>query len=337
MISLGDPCGIGPEIISKAWLQKATLPLPPFCVMGDASVLEQTGAKVHRIESADRAQAHFSESIPVLDRPLKYSAVPGKPDPGHGSAIIDWIKEAVDLCLSGHCRGLITAPIAKSILYQAGFSFPGHTEFIDHLTRQAPYPYAARGAVMMLSGRDTDIKANLRVALATIHIPLAKVSSTLDVIEIERIIRVTHQALRDDFGIAAPRLALCGLNPHAGESGQIGTEEIHLLSPLVARMAGEIFITGPHPADSLFHPAARKTYDAAICLYHDQGLIPLKMLDFWGGVNITIGLPIIRTSPDHGTGFDIAGQGLARPDSLCEAIKCADALSRQRSMTELNA
>jgi 4-hydroxythreonine-4-phosphate dehydrogenase len=219
----------------------------------------------------------------------------------------------------------VTAPIAKAPLYAAGFRFPGHTEFLADLTAQAPYA-GERGPVMMLTARD------LRVALVTIHTPLAAVPGEVTVERVVRTALVTHQALRRDFGLAQPRLALAGLNPHAGEGGSIGREEIEVLAPALAALRAQgVDISDPKPSDSLFHEEARRRYDAVVCLYHDQALIPIKTLDFWGGVNITLGLPIVRTSPDHGTGFDIAGKGIARPDSLIAAIRAAAEIAQRRA------
>jgi 4-hydroxythreonine-4-phosphate dehydrogenase len=251
--------------------------------------------------------------------------VAGQPSAAAAPAIIKWIETAVGLALSGAVAGVVTAPIAKAPLYDAGFQFPGHTEFLGELTASESFE-GARGPVMML------IAGDLRVALVTVHAPLAKVSGLLSVEAIVNVAKVTAEALHRDFGIAKPRLVVAGLNPHAGESGGIGREEIEIVAPAVRALQDlGIDVTGPHPADTLFPQAMRASYDAAICLYHDQALIPVKMLDFWGGVNVTLGLPIVRTSPDHGTAFDIAGRGLARPDSLIAAIRLADQLAKARA------
>jgi 4-hydroxythreonine-4-phosphate dehydrogenase len=250
--------------------------------------------------------------------------VAGKADPAYAGAVIRWIEAAVGLCLSGEASGLVTAPIAKAPLYAAGFPFPGHTEFLAELCAGANQE-GARGPVMMLTAGD------LRTALVTIHVPLKAVPALLSIDAMVHVGLVTAQALRRDFGIASPRLAMAGLNPHAGEGGALGREEIDVLFPAaqVLRYRG-VDCEDPRPADSLFHREARQRYDAVICAYHDQALIPVKMLDFWGGVNITLGLPIVRTSPDHGTGFDIAGRGLARADSLIAAIRTAGEIAARR-------
>ena len=284
---------------------------------------------VKRVTTSAEAADVFATALPVLDQPLDAPATPGRPTPDAAGAIIRWIETSVRLAISGDVRGVVTAPIAKAPLYEAGFKFPGHTEFLGELTAAAPFD-GVRGPVMMLTAQD------LRVALVTVHVPLAQVSGLLSVDAIVNCAQVTAEALRRDFAIARPRLVVCGLNPHAGEDGGIGREELEIVEPAVRLLVELGFdAIGPHPADSLFAPERRAGYDAAICLYHDQALIPVKMLDFWGGVNVTLGLPIVRTSPDHGTAFDIAGRDLARPDSLIAAIRLADqiALARVASLS----
>jgi len=325
-LSLGDPAGIGPEITAKAWRALRETG-PAFMVVGDALALESApggAAPVTAVTGPEDAVRVFPEAIPVLDLPLAAPVVAGQPSPAYAQAVIRWIETGAGLALSGQVSGLVTAPIAKAPLYAAGFGFPGHTEFLAELTAAGRHD-GARGPVMMLTAAD------LRVALVTIHEPLAKVSSLLTVEKIVNAGLVVAQALRRDFGIAAPRLAVAGLNPHAGESGTIGREEIEVVEPAV-RALRELGVDarGPAPADTLFHAEARTRYDAVLCLYHDQALIPVKMLDFWGGVNVTLGLPIVRTSPDHGTGFDIAGRGLARADSLIAAIRLAAEIAARR-------
>jgi 4-hydroxythreonine-4-phosphate dehydrogenase len=276
------------------------------------------------IAGAGDAAARFADALPVLDLPLAAPVTLGHPSAIAAPHVVRWIERAVALALAGEAAGVVTGPIAKATLYEAGFAYPGHTEFLGVLTEAAPLA-GERGPVMMLAAAD------LRVALVTVHAPLARVPA---LVTRERIVHaglVTAQALTRDFGIAAPRLAVAGLNPHAGEGGTIGREEVEVVGPAVeALRAAGIDARGPSPADSLFHPAARATYDAALCLYHDQALIPVKMLDFWGGVNLTLGLPIVRTSPDHGTAFDIAGRGVARPDSLSAAIRMAAQIAGRR-------
>jgi 4-hydroxythreonine-4-phosphate dehydrogenase len=327
-LSLGDPAGIGPEITAKAWAALRQTG-PAFVVIGDAELMASAsragGASVQRIGAASDADAVFPNAIPVLDFPLAARVVSGQPSPVHAGAVIRWIETGVGLTLSGAVSGLVTAPIAKAPLYEAGFKFPGHTEFLADLTAAQRYD-GARGPVMML------VAGDLRVALVTIHEPLAKVAGLLTIEKIVAAGLCTADALRRDFGIARPRLAVAGLNPHAGESGSLGREEVEIVTPAVAALRAQgVDATGPSPADTLFHAEARAAYDAVLCLYHDQALIPVKMLDFWGGVNVTLGLPIVRTSPDHGTGFDIAGRGLARADSLIAAVRLAAEIAARRA------
>ena len=323
VLSLGDPCGIGPEIAAKAWLALRNDAGLAFCVLGDADLMAAQGIPVKRVANVAETAGTFADGLPVLHTPLAIPVTPGRPDPAHAANIVGWIKSGVELCRSHEARALVTCPIAKSVLYATGFSFPGHTEYLAELCRDGdvvPQP------AMMLTAKD------LRVVLATIHTPLKDVPGALSIDGITAIARITHDALVRDFAIARPRLVMAGLNPHAGEDGTIGREEIDLLRPAIAALKAEsIDIMGPFPADSLFHDEARATYDAVVCMYHDQGLIPLKTLDFWGGVNITLGLPVVRTSPDHGTGFNIAGEGIARADSLINAIRAADMIAANRA------
>ncbi len=314
-LTLGDPAGIGPEIVAKAWRALRETG-PAFVLIGDANRIH--GVPLALVSDPDMGDDLFRDALPVLeDHPPE-----GESEP---HAVVRWIVRAVDLAVAGAASGVVTAPISKSRLYAQNFPFPGHTEFIADLALSAPMA-GARGPVMMLTARD------LRVALVTIHTPLAEVPTAVTAERVIGTATVTHEALRRDFGIARPRLALAGLNPHAGEDGNIGREEIEVLGPAVAALrAAGVDISDPRPADSLFHDDARKGYDAVVCLYHDQALIPVKTLDFWGGVNTTLGLPIVRTSPDHGTGFDIVGQDIARPDSLVAAIRLAAGMAERRA------
>jgi 4-hydroxythreonine-4-phosphate dehydrogenase len=325
-LSLGDPAGIGPEITVKAW-RVLRARGPAFMVVGDAQALASapgSPAPIRAVTHPDEAAQVFADAIPVLDIPLAAQVVAGQPNVANSGAVIRWIETGAGLALSGAVSGLVTAPIAKAPLYAAGFRFPGHTEFLAELTAAGGHD-GARGPVMML------VAADLRAALVTIHAPLAAVPGLLTIEGVVNAGLVTAQALKGDFGIARPRLVVAGLNPHAGESGAIGREEIDILEPAVRALADlGVDVWGPLPADSLFHTEARARYDGVLCLYHDQALIPVKMLDFWGGVNVTLGLPIVRTSPDHGTGFDIAGRGLARADSLIAAIRLAAQIAARR-------
>ncbi|RAK52919.1 4-hydroxythreonine-4-phosphate dehydrogenase PdxA [Phenylobacterium deserti] len=326
-LTLGDPAGVGPEIVVKAW-NELRAGGPAFMAVGDFQSLASAsvaGASIlRRVHAPEDALRVFPDALPVLDLPMRSPVVAGQPSPAYAPAVIQWIETAVGLALRGDVSGVVTAPIAKAPLYEAGFKFPGHTEFLGELTAAANYD-GARGPIMMLTARD------LRVTLVTVHAPIAKVPSLLSVEKIVNAGLVTAQSLRRDFGLLAPRVAVAGLNPHAGESGGIGREEIELVEPAIRALRNlGVDATGPFPADSLFPETMRSRYDAAVCLYHDQALIPVKMLDFWGGVNVTLGLPIVRTSPDHGTAFDIAGRGLARADSLVQAVRLADQIARRR-------
>lgn len=323
LLTLGDPCGIGPEITVKAWEQLRTFKQYSFAIVAPPSVISQAGGTVTSIENLAQANECFANTIPVL--PINgICAKSGEPNSQHATAIIQSIDIAVKKTMSGETDAVITNPIAKDILYGAGFKFPGHTEYLGELTKTEPAPYE-RGPVMMLTG------GGLRVGLATIHIPLIKVKEQLRTDNIVRTARIIHSALQCDFGIENPRISLAGLNPHAGEGGALGDEEIEIINPAakILRKSG-IQVSDAQSADTLFHAEARQGYDAVLAMYHDQGLIPVKTLDFHGGVNITLGLPIVRTSPDHGTAFNIAGQNKARPDSLIAAIKLAREIADNR-------
>lgn len=320
-ITMGDPAGIGPEITVKAWETLRSDPSNAFAVIAPPSCFRH--ANYFPIDTLAEASKVFSEALPILAIE-GHRAIPGQPDAKHAPAIIESIERAVALCLSGDASAVVTNPIAKQVLYEAGFKFPGHTEFLGHLGQSAEPPYA-KGPVMMLAAQD------LRVGLVTVHMALKSAALQVSEDSILRTARVMLGALKTDFGIAKPRLALTGLNPHAGEGGTLGREEIEIINPAAAKLRAEGHdVTDAQPADTLFHAEARLGYDAVLAMYHDQGLIPVKTLDFHGGVNITLGLPFIRTSPDHGTAFNIAGKGVARPDSLIAAIRKAGEISKHR-------
>ena len=324
VISMGDPAGVGPEIIAKAWSELKS-GQTPFVVIGDGNLMATQGVPVQQVFSPAEATGLFARALPVMHQPLPAPVTVGKPDPANAASVADWIERAVDLTLSGEASGVVTAPIAKAPMYAAGFRFPGHTEFIAELTADAPFK-DTRGPVMMLTAK------NLRACLVTIHVAIDQLPELVTADRVMRVARVVRDSMRRDFGIASPRLAMAALNPHAGEGGAIGLQEINILKPAAAALRAEgIDISEPLPADTLFHDEARARYDAHICLYHDQALIPVKTLDFWGGVNVSLGLPIVRTSPDHGTGFDIAGKGIARADSLIQAIKLASEMAAARA------
>ncbi len=313
-LSMGDPAGIGPEITHKAWDALRETQKLAFAVIAPPEIFADTPYKI--ISNISEAADIFSSALPIL--PINgETAIAGQPSSKNAPAVIQSIERGVELCLSEQADGLITNPIAKHVLYEAGFRFPGHTEFLGHLSQDHDAPYAA-GPVMMLAAQ------NLRVGLATVHIPLQTAAGQITIEGIIETARVMLGALETDFGIIRPCLALTGLNPHAGEGGALGREEIEIINPAAKILRGEGFdVTDAQPADTLFHAEAREGYDAVLAMYHDQGLIPVKTLDFHGGVNITLGLPFIRTSPDHGTAFGIAGQDIARPDSLIAAIRKA--------------
>ncbi|MES1158258.1 MAG: 4-hydroxythreonine-4-phosphate dehydrogenase PdxA [Terricaulis silvestris] len=329
-LSMGDPAGIGLELAAKAWTKRRELELPPFALFGDADALQRAATRsglpapqIKIVSSLD--EVNGEDTLAVIETPLALEEEPGAPDPVNAGAIIAAVEQSVAAVRAGAASAVVTLPIAKAPLYGAGFEFPGHTEFVAHLVKDDPWS-AARGPVMLLAG------PSLRVALATIHVPLNKVRGLLNVELIRRTGLVLGEALKRDFGIAAPRIAMCGFNPHAGEQGEIGREEIEIIDPAAALLRAEGWDIGDaRAADSLFHAEARAKYDAVIAIYHDQGLIPLKTLHFWDAVNVTLGLPIIRTSPDHGVGFDIAGKGVARPDSLIAAMKLAAQMAERRA------
>lgn len=322
-LTLGDPAGIGPDITLAAWLRlrRDAEHLAPFALLGDVALLEARaralglGVRCVAIGEIGEAGAVFQDALPVLPLALPSPVVAGQPEEANAPAVKASIERAVDLTMRGKALAVVTNPIAKHVLAAAGFGFPGHTEFLGALAREHG---AAASPVMMLSG------AGLRVVPVTIHIALARVPKALTAELIIETAHVTAAGLQRWFGIARPRLAVTGLNPHAGENGLMGDEEARIIAPALAMLRREGFdVSGPHPADTLFHARARAGYDAAIAMYHDQALIPLKTLAFDDGVNVTLGLPFIRTSPDHGTAFDIAGTGKARPDSLIAALKLA--------------
>ncbi|MFD1912358.1 4-hydroxythreonine-4-phosphate dehydrogenase PdxA [Halodurantibacterium flavum] len=316
-LTCGEPAGIGPEIAAAAW---ATLGARlPFFLIGDPTHLP-AGTPWREIVHPEDALHVSASALPVLRHDFPAPARPGQPAPENAAAVIEVIARAVQLVEGGAASAICTAPIHKKALKDgAGFAYPGHTEYLAALG-------GVHRVVMMLACPD------LRVVPTTIHIPLSEVPTSLTPALLSDTLRITHAALIRDFGIESPRLAVTGLNPHAGEGGAMGHEEAEVIAPVVAALRAEgMAISGPHSADTMFHAAARRNYDAAIAMYHDQALIPIKTLDFAGGVNVTLGLPFIRTSPDHGTAFDIAGQGVADATSLIAALRMADEMARSRA------
>ena len=317
VITSGDPSGIGPEVIQKSWTSLKRDKDCNFFWVGDPLHLPNNGIPWQPIKHPEEASEVFSEALPVLAHKFSNSLKVGQPQPENAGDIISVIKKAVNLVVNGEAKALCTSPINKDVLKSgAHFPYPGHTEFLAHLDNiDTP--------VMMLAC------SKLKVVPATIHIPLKEVPCSLSVVGLSETIKITNKAMKEKFNISKPVIAVSGLNPHAGENGQLGREEKEILIPAIRNLQGSINIIGPLSADAMFHPAARAKYDVAITMYHDQALIPLKTIGFEEGVNITLGLSFVRTSPDHGTAFDLAGQNIADETSTINAIKMAVSLSRK--------
>lgn len=322
---MGEPAGIGPDIILKAWRELRERDNSAFLVIGDAALLRERAQSIgvdidiQRISAAEQADHCFADALPVLDRPVVRMPTPGRIAPENSGDVARYIAKAVDLCLVGDCAGVVTCPIQKETLYGAGFGFPGHTEYLADLARRAGHPSVP---VMMLVG------GGLRTVPVTIHIPLKDVPGCLTTALIVEQAQIVASGLRTHFGVPDPRIAIVGLNPHAGEGGTIGEEENTIIRPAIEKLlATGLKVTGPIPGDTAFHAEARAQCDAIMCMYHDQALIPVKTLDFHGGVNVTLGLPFIRTSPDHGTALALAGTGAANPGSLLAAMDLAKGMA----------
>ncbi len=318
-LTMGDPAGIGPELSIRAWQELREE--APFFLIGDVRFMESLGASCVEIGSAAEAKVAFLRGLPVLNLPLLQAPVSGHANTANARVVIESIERAVELVMHGEASALVTNPIAKKVLKDgASFAFPGHTEFLAHLG-------GAERSVMMLAA------PALRVVPVTIHIPLSDVPAALTTELLRETLRITHASMISDLGIPNPRICVAGLNPHAGEGGSMGREDIELITPVLEELRREgLDLKGPLSADTMFHPAARASYDVAVCMYHDQALIPIKTLDFEHGVNATLGLPFIRTSPDHGTAFDIAGKGIASPASLIAALRMARDMAGQRAL-----
>lgn len=318
-LTSGDPSGVGLELTGQAWKHLKN-EMPFFLIADPAHVAAVTDVSIKEISTPSDAPTVFQDSLPIL--PLPFAAQPtlGVEQPENAKHIIQSIEMAVDFVKLGQASAICTNPINKKVLKDgAAFRFPGHTEFLAHLGK-------VNTSVMMLTAPE------LRAVPVTIHIALSEVLNALTDELIEETLRITHHALLRDFGLSDPVIAVAGLNPHAGEGGTMGSEEIDRIIPLLDRLrTSGMSLLGPMPADTMFHPSAREKYDAAVCMYHDQALIPLKTLNFSAGVNTTLGLPFIRTSPDHGTAFNIAGMNIADPTSLIESIKQADQMARNRA------
>lgn len=324
-VSLGDPAGIGPEVVAKCWDGRSNFDVPPFVAIGDSrSIARVWDGPIELIDDPRQADAVFDYALPVIQIGAAEEDLPGHPTVAGAHCSLDSLEIAVGLARSGSAAAVVTGPVSKEQLYSIGFAHPGQTEFV------AERCGVSRGNVaMMLAG------PTLRTVPVTTHIPFADVPSHLSSGLIEARGRTTLRGLQRNFGISEPVLAISGLNPHSGEGGMLGREEIELIEPAIAALRAEGWrVIGPHPADTMFHAAARARYDAALCMYHDQALIPLKALHFEDGVNVTLGLPIIRTAPDHGTAFDIAGQDLADPRPIASAIRMAALCSANRELVE---
>jgi 4-hydroxythreonine-4-phosphate dehydrogenase len=328
---MGEPAGIGGEITLRAWLARRA-GTAPFFAIDDPSRLAEIASRLHlavpiaEIAEPHEAMRHFADALPVLPLALAHPAQPGVLDAANGAAVVESIRRAVALAMNGEAAGVVTNPIHKKVLYDGGFHHPGHTEFLAELTGLRTPP------VMMLAS------SGLRVVPVTIHQSLRQALDSLTSDAIVHCACVTAVALAVDFGLTAPRLAISGLNPHAGEGGSMGSEEDEIIAPAVARLREfGLSVAGPLPADTMFHADARKDYHAAVCMYHDQALIPLKTLSFEQGVDVTLGLPIVRTSPDHGTALNIAGKGRANPASLIAALDMAADIARRRAARGLGA
>ncbi len=319
-VSLGDPAGIGPEVIAKTWERRREEQLPPFLAVGSVSAIRAVwDGPIVEIEDPYNAAGAFAEALPVLRVKSATAAVPGQPDLEGARNSLDALEFAVGLTRSGAASGLVTGPVSKAQLYAIGFVHPGQTEFVAERCGVATDHVA-----MMLAG------PSLRVIPVTTHIPLREVPDALSVELIALKGMVAIRGLQRQFGIDNPRLAVAGLNPHAGENGTLGREEVEIVLPAIERLREEGHeVSGPHPPDIMFHERRRRNYNAALCMYHDQALIPLKTLHFDEGINCTLGLPIVRTSPDHGTAFDIAGKNLADPGAMISAVRTAGDCARR--------
>jgi len=330
-VSMGDPAGIGLEITLKAWAMRAKERLPPFVLFADPNAAAERARSlglavpIAPVEMLSAASETFKTALPVRSVPLGVRARPGVPDPANAAAVIASIEQATAAVAAGKAAALVTNPIAKHVVAGADFPYPGHTDFLAALAARH-WPKRRHCAVMMLAAQA------LRVVPLTVHIPFVDVAKAISRNKICETVRITHAALKCDFGVQRPRIAVTGLNPHAGEEGTIGREEIDVIAPAIRELSAEgLDVTGPHPADTLFHATARATYDAAVCMYHDQALIPFKTVAFEDGVNVTLGLPFVRTSPDHGTAFGIAAAGCASASSFIESLKLAAAIAAARA------
>jgi 4-hydroxythreonine-4-phosphate dehydrogenase len=324
-VSLGDPAGVGPEVVAKCWDNRARFDLPPFVAIGDPrSVSAIWDGPIAIIDDPREADSAFDVGLPLIQIAAAEESLPGRPSVAGAHCSLDTLEIAVGLARSGSASAVVTGPVSKEQLYSIGFAHPGQTEFVAERCGIAPSNVA-----MMLAG------PTLRTVPVTTHLPFSEVIANLSSSLIEARGRTTLRGVQRNFAIAEPRLAVAALNPHAGEGGMLGREEIDMIGPAIEALRQEGWrVTGPHPADTMFHPTARASYDAALCMYHDQALIPLKAIHFEDGVNVTLGLPIIRTSPDHGTAFNIAGQDRADPRPMAAAMQMAATCAANRALAE---
>lgn len=328
-VTMGEPAGVGVEIALKSWLKYEQQNLPPFFLLADPGHVRAMAATIQdapaivEIDEPEQTRHAIAQGLPVLPIQLSAPVTPGRPDRENARHVIEAIDHAVAYAKLGAVSAVVTAPIQKSALYAIGFSFPGHTEYLAHLCGISTEP------VMLLAS------PGIRAVPVTIHVSLREALEQLNEDIIVRQAEITAQALTSDFGLDHPHIAVAGLNPHAGEGGDIGREDIDIVAPAIQRLKDAGYnVSGPHPPDSMFHAKMRETYDVALCMYHDQALIPVKALGFDIGINVTLGLPIVRTSPDHGTALALAGTGRANPASMISAIGTAGTIALRRSQTQ---
>ncbi len=322
-LTMGEPSGIGPELIARIWQSRSSENLKPFFMIGAVEAIKEIAPElpIASINDPHEALTAFQDALPIMPLELSEKIQLGTPSNSNGLTVINSIKLATEYALNKEISGIVTAPIHKAALYNAGFDAPGHTEYLARLSGEAD----DHSVMMLMTG-------GLRVVPVTIHIPLKDVANELTADKIIHAGLITAHDLKNRMGIEKPRIAIAGLNPHAGENGTIGMEEATHIMPAIWTLRDHgIDISDPAPADTLFHSEAREKYDAVLCMYHDQALIPIKTLDFWGGVNVTLGLPFIRTSPDHGTALELAGKNLARTDSMIAAIRAAEQMVAKRA------
>ena len=333
-VTIGEPSGIGPEVIIKSWFKRRENMLPPFFVIGSPEIIQKHAEQIRlpipiEVISGPRETAEaYDQVLPVIDLGLDSDFHFAVPNQNTAQTVISAIDHAVEYIMRGQARAMATAPIHKAALYSAGFTSPGHTEYLAEQVKK--HIGKEFQSVMMLASEE------LCVVPLTIHEPLHKVPELINHALLVRTIKTIHDSMKKYFGLPSPRIAVSGLNPHAGENNSMGTEDSQIIAPAIEAIKKKgIDVSGPIPADTMFHKAARAQYDVALCMYHDQALIPIKTIDFDAGVNVTLGLPIVRTSPDHGTALNIVGRGTANPTSMINSLKLADRMSKNISPFEM--